>query len=356
MTSVTVVVPAHNEADVIAAAIAALQQQTRPPDRIVVASDNSTDDTVAIARHHGVDVFETVNNRHKKSGALNQCLDWVGAEDDAFILIVDADTQLSPEWIEVALRQFDNPEVGAVGGVFVGDGKNGLLGALQSVEYARYQRQIRRDYGKARVLTGTSTMARMGMFREVKRRRDSGEFPGRGYYNVDALTEDFSMTVAIKRLGYKTVSPRECTVVTETMPTLPMLWRQRTRWQYGALQTLQFHGLNRVTIPYALRQVEAGLGIIANVAILVLAAHSALIGSFEMVPFWLAIGVLFLAERIVSASEYGWKGVVIAATLVADLAFDLFISAVWIWCLVSMATRRNVGWGIQSIDTATKGA
>lgn len=356
MDSVTVLIPAHNEAEGIAAAIQALQQQARPPDRIVVASDNSTDDTVAIARSHGVDVFETEGNRHMKSGALNQCLDWIDANDDEFVLIVDADTQLAPEWIAVALRQFEFPDVGAVGGVFIGDGKNGLLGALQSLEYARYARQLRRDYGKARVLTGTSTMVQMRTFREVRRRREVGEFPGSGYYNVDALTEDFSMTVAIKRMGYKTVSPKECQVITETMPTIPMLWKQRARWQYGALQTLQLHGFNRVTTPYALRQVEAGLGIFANVAILAIAAHAAITGSFVLMPLWLLIGALFLTERIVSASEYGWKGVAIAATLVVDLIFDLFISAVWVYCLVRWATRRNVGWGIQSVDIAAKGA
>lgn len=359
MNKVTALIPAHNESDVIADSIRALLTQSRVPDRLVVVSDNSTDQTVEIANSFGpiVEVLETSCNKDKKSGALNQALGFLDIADDDFVLVVDADTQLSPKWIETAVQSFEAPNVGAVGGVFVGDGENGLLGDLQGLEFARYQRQIRRDYGRARVLTGTSTMVRMGTFREVKRRRDAGDLPGSGYYNVEALTEDFELTVSVKLLGYQTISPKECTVVTETMPSIPMLWKQRVRWQLGALDVITMHGPNRITLPYALRQVEAGLGILANVAILVIAAHAAVSGAFILVPFWLAIGVLFLTERIVSGREYGAKGFVIAVTIVPDLVFDLFISAVWIWCLVLKATSRKRGWGSETIDTvATKGA
>ena len=65
-------VPAHNEAEQISETIESLQDQTVPPDEIIVVADNCTDDTVAIARGFaGVAVMETVDNRHKKAGALN---------------------------------------------------------------------------------------------------------------------------------------------------------------------------------------------------------------------------------------------------------------------------------------------
>lgn len=349
---ITCIVPAHNEGEVIGECLRSLMLQSRPPDKIVVSSDNSTDNTVSIARGFPmVEVIETVGNTDKKSGNLNQAIDALNFHDEDFVLIVDADTQLAPNWIEAALQAFEDTSVGAVGGVFTGDGKNGLLGDLQSLEYARYARQLRRSYGKARVLTGTSTMVRMHTFREVRRRRESGEFPGRGYYNVEAITEDGEFTICVKRLGLKTVSPKECVVTTETMPTIPMLWKQRTRWTIGALDTITMHGLNRVTLPYALRQMEAGVGIGANVAIIGLAVWTALSGSFVLVPFWLAIGMLFMTERLISANEYGRKGVVIAGTLVMDMAFDLFISAVWVWSVIKKVTTKDRGWGASSIDT-----
>ena len=70
----TALVPAHDEALTIAATLESLRGQSRPPDRIVVVADNCTDDTAEIARQHGAEVFTTVNNTHKKAGALNQAL------------------------------------------------------------------------------------------------------------------------------------------------------------------------------------------------------------------------------------------------------------------------------------------
>ena len=71
---VVVVLPAHNEADNLPRTIPALQNQIRPPDRIIVAADNCTDDTKEIAIALGADVVETKDNVDRKAGALNQVL------------------------------------------------------------------------------------------------------------------------------------------------------------------------------------------------------------------------------------------------------------------------------------------
>ncbi len=66
-------VAAHNEEASIRATLLSLLRQDRRADRIVVAVDNSTDGTLAIARSvPGVTVFETEGHRAKKPGALNQ--------------------------------------------------------------------------------------------------------------------------------------------------------------------------------------------------------------------------------------------------------------------------------------------
>lgn len=291
---VVALIPAHNEQERLPATLDALERQTRRPDRIIVVSDNSTDATLHIARAAGAETFETVNNRHKKAGALNMALDHLALPDDTYVLVVDADSALSERWIETALNTFTRRGVGAVGGIFLGDGENAWFGAVQDLEYARYRRELIRLRGEARVLTGTSTMMPMGMFRRIRDARVRGDFPGRGYYNLDALTEDFEITVCVKRLGYRAVSPDACTVVTETMPTVPMLWRQRVRWQLGALDVLRMHGMNRVTTPYVLKQIETGLGIVANTAIWSLAVYLGITGSFALIPFWFMIGAIFI--------------------------------------------------------------
>lgn len=60
--TVTVLIPAHNEAQNIANTITSLREQHDPPERIIVVADNCTDDTEQIATDLGVEVFRTVDN------------------------------------------------------------------------------------------------------------------------------------------------------------------------------------------------------------------------------------------------------------------------------------------------------
>lgn len=133
-----VLIPAHNEADRIGAAIEGLWRQTRKPDLIVVVTDNCTDDTAAVAASHGAEVFATRGNPHKKAGALNQAIDWVlpHLDERDLLLVQDADTVLNPWFSETATATF-NRKVGAVGGVFYGepggdDAGRGGDGAVQA--------------------------------------------------------------------------------------------------------------------------------------------------------------------------------------------------------------------------------
>src|SRR4051794_16964582 len=99
MSKLVVLLPAHNEEDQLLDTLKSLSAQTRKADRIVVVSDNSSDDTVGIAKRYSlidpsVKVIETVANPYKKSGALNQAW-FVGANDADYVFTMDADTVLS---------------------------------------------------------------------------------------------------------------------------------------------------------------------------------------------------------------------------------------------------------------------
>src|SRR5690625_6100357 len=72
---IVALVPAQNEEATVAQTVASLQDQSRPPDHIVVIADNCTDDTVRRAEQAGAEVLHTVDNTHRKAGALNQALE-----------------------------------------------------------------------------------------------------------------------------------------------------------------------------------------------------------------------------------------------------------------------------------------
>ncbi|WP_395334432.1 glycosyltransferase family 2 protein [Novosphingobium sp. BL-8H] len=63
-----VLMPAHDEARGIAAAVAAVLAQLRGQDELVVVADNCTDDTAAIARSLGATVIERVDPVHRGKG------------------------------------------------------------------------------------------------------------------------------------------------------------------------------------------------------------------------------------------------------------------------------------------------
>ncbi len=347
---VTVLIPAHNEEYSLPVTLGALSEQTRPPDRVIVVADNCTDRTADVAREMGHEVFETVNNTHKKGGALNQVLAQLlpVSESKDVILVMDADTSLGPRFVEVAARNLESdPELGAVGGLFYGEDGHGVLGQLQRNEYARYSTQIRSRRGRVFVLTGTATMFRSTALMDVAAARGvyiPGE-PGT-VYDISALTEDNEITIALKSLGATMTSPPECTVVTELMPTWRNLWVQRQRWQRGALENLGEYGMTRATIRYWGQQVGIGYGTIALNASLVLMLLTMIsLDQWIWFPFWVAIGTVFLLERVLTVWKSGWRGRLLAAALVPELMYDVYLQAVFVSCLFDISVGRQARWG-----------
>jgi len=109
---VCVVIPAHNEARVVAGLVRSLRAETYPQLRVVLALDRCTDDTAALARaaFAGDERFEIIE--------IDACpADWAGkvyavhsgvtrargAVDADYLLFADADTVFSPGCIAASL-------------------------------------------------------------------------------------------------------------------------------------------------------------------------------------------------------------------------------------------------------------
>jgi biofilm PGA synthesis N-glycosyltransferase PgaC len=343
---VVALLPAHQEEGTVAAAVDSLLAQTRRPDRVVVVADNCTDRTAAVAAEHGAEVWVTLANSERKAGALNQALDALlpTLDDDSYVLVSDADSVLDPGFVAAALREFDAPDTGAVGGVFHGEPGAGLLGALQRMEFVRYARELDRSR-RVWVLTGTATLHRASVLRLVARARGT-VLPGAcgDVYDRSALTEDMEMTLAVKALGYRVSSPRACKVVTEVMPTWPALFRQRIRWQRGAIDNLRVYGRSRLTAPYVWQQVVMAVGMAAMALYLAYTAWWLSTSGLRFSPFWLAVGLVFLAERVVTVWELGWRYRAVAALMVLEWAYDLVLQLVIVRAALESALRRPAVW------------
>jgi cellulose synthase/poly-beta-1,6-N-acetylglucosamine synthase-like glycosyltransferase len=347
--TVTALIPAHNEEGRIRATLAALRDQTRVPDRIIVVADNCSDYTVNVARAWGVEVRTTVGNRTKKAGALNQALAEVlpDLRDDDTVLVMDADTVIEPGFVEAAVRRMtDDRALMAVDGLVHGEPGGGLLGQLQRNEYARYARDLHRRRGRVFPLTGTASIFRVGALRTVAAERGR-TLPGRPgeVYDAAALTEDDGITLALRSLGAMVIEPADCRVAAEPMPTWRDLSDQRLRWQRGALENLADHGVRSQTLRYWLQQLGVGYGVLALASYVVAMVVAAVaLDEWIWFPFWLGAGLVVGVERVLSVWDGGWRARALALPVLPELCYSLFLGVVHVKGALDLSFERDAPW------------
>jgi cellulose synthase/poly-beta-1,6-N-acetylglucosamine synthase-like glycosyltransferase len=359
--TITALIPAHNEEKLIGATIQSLMNQDRKPDRIIVVADNCTDKTVEVAKSFGVEVFLSVGNDKKKAGALNQVLEKIlpsMGENDT-VMIMDADTVLRQGFLSTAAKRFtDDRGLSAVGGLFFGEDVPGLLAQIQKNEYTRYSREIDRRKGRVFVLTGTASIFRARALRTVAEQRGH-LLPGtKGQvYDTHALTEDNELTIALKSLGALMVSPSECMVETELMPSLGALWRQRLRWQRGAMENIATYGITSTTARYWSQQLGLAYSVFALWAYFLLIGLQ-LVSSDTWVwyPFWILTALIFIAEKVWTVRKSNWKAKLLAATLFIELLYDTYLGIIFVKGVIDMALRRPAHWGDQPKQLKTRRA
>jgi len=343
-------IPAHNEAATIVAVVRGLQAQTQAPDRIIVIADNCNDDTESLARNAGAEVYVTVDNTDKKAGGLNQVLDLLlpTMDEDDVVLVQDADSFLDSTFIENGMAAYTEG-IGGVGGVFRGrlDGETRwarIVQWFQTNEYSRYELDIRRQRGRVLVLTGTATLLKASILREVVAARRSGELPGAPQvYDTKVLTEDNELSFALMHLGYRITSPNGCTLSTETMSSLRTLAQQRLRWKRGAVENLIDYGWSRVTAAYWGRQALAVAGLLVTAAYLTTLVWGAFLG-LHLQPFWLLVTLGFSLERVITVRRRGPLAMAIAALIVVEFVYDVFLQGVQAMAYANAVTGKERRW------------
>lgn len=337
MNPVVALIPAHNEEAHIAATIRSLRRQGHRVE-ITVIVDNCTDDTAGVALRLGCQVLETVGNDNQKAGALNQGLRQIlpRLAPTDHVLVVDADTVVSRQFLKAAFAALVDPTVGVVGGVFRGgEPHSNLLAALQRNEYDRYARQVGRRGGKALVLTGTASLFVVGVLLALMAER--------GYvYEIRSRTEDNEVTLAVLQLGYRPLSPKACTVVTELMPTFGTLWRQRYRWYRGSIEDLRRYGWNRTTAPYIIRQGLLVTSIIMWLLLLLLSLRESAFASVRSwSPIWIGVAVVSVVERVWTVRRGGRSAMLLSLPVIPELLYAFVLQAVFVTAVTGAFFRPD---------------
>jgi cellulose synthase/poly-beta-1,6-N-acetylglucosamine synthase-like glycosyltransferase/peptidoglycan/xylan/chitin deacetylase (PgdA/CDA1 family) len=227
----SIVVPAYNESVGIERCVRSLLDSDYPGRlEVIVVDDGSTDDTAELVSALGLERLRVVRQANAgKPMALNSGL--LAAEHD-ILVTVDGDTVFEPGAIGHLLASFEEPDVGAVSGNTKVGNRSGLLGRWQHIEYVMGFNLDRRMY---EVLNCMPTVpGAIGAFRRAAL-TDAGGF------SQATLAEDTDIALAIGRAGWRVVYAEDARAWTEAPCSLRGLWRQRTRWAYGTLQSLWKH-------------------------------------------------------------------------------------------------------------------
>lgn len=338
-----VIVPAHNEEAQIAETIESLLGQTVVPSRIVVAADNCTDATIEIARRYPVTVMETVGNTARKAGAMNQAWERYGRDAD-HVMTMDADTTLLPDSVEQMLKSLrELRSRAAVCSRYWAKPGKGLVWRLQQLEYARYddKREIRG--WRVQVSSGAASMYRGALLHEVIANLDR-DAP----WDEESLIEDYGLTLDLKTLGYHVRAADGSHVLTDTPDSFGDLWRQRQRWGRGGIDECRKRGWTPATRMDIGAYVLFAFGIflrllfVAYLTLLILSPLGFALSLIGLIP----IAVLWV-DRVTSAWRLPGKDirdVLIAATLLMEDAYGLFLEACTLVALVKSLRSARQSW------------
>jgi poly-beta-1,6-N-acetyl-D-glucosamine synthase len=263
--TVSLVVPAHNEAAVIEATLTCLLKLDYAPLQIILADDGSTDDTVdriyAYKRAHDTnDVLQVFTQPNGgKADALNNAIRAMATGE--LVMCLDGDSIIAPDAVTKSVAYFSDPRVVASASN-VNILPNGtLLGLVQRYEYliSYHMKKAQNRFNVEYIIGGIGSMFRRSVLDEV------------GFYDTNTLTEDIDLTLKIishkgnrkQRIAYA----HDAITYTQAVRSFRSLIRQRYRWKYGRLQafyknwrlffsrdTKHSVGLSWFFLPYALAQ------------------------------------------------------------------------------------------------------
>src|SRR5438309_1400799 len=92
---VSIVIPVYNEGPALGACLDAIARQTSRPFEVIVVDNNSSDDTVPIARHYG---FVRLIHE-KRQGVVHARTAGFNAARGDIIARIDGDTILPENWV-----------------------------------------------------------------------------------------------------------------------------------------------------------------------------------------------------------------------------------------------------------------
>jgi cellulose synthase/poly-beta-1,6-N-acetylglucosamine synthase-like glycosyltransferase len=197
---------------------------------IIVIDDGSEDKTVKVVKKVIADSpvpIKLINGKHKgKSEALN--LGLLEVKND-LVMSIDADIILEKDTISKLVFPMIDKKIAATNAVAVIRKPKKFIEHFQMIEFTLnnlIRISFSRVFDNSIWFFGAVAIYRKSVLAKV------------GNFKTDTLTEDMDICLEMYNKGYKIVTVEDAMISTTAMPSIKMLFKQRMRWYYGALQSL----------------------------------------------------------------------------------------------------------------------
>lgn len=238
-SGLTVLVPAYNEAESITDTVRSIQNQTLPPEEIIVIDDFSSDNTGEIARGLGVTVMRPPKNTGSKAGAQNFALQHVKTP---YTMAIDADTTLAPDAIEKLMAALhEDPKVAAVCGFVLPRHVRTIWERGRYVEYMfafTFFKPIQDYYEKPLISSGCFSAYRTEILK------------ANGGWSMRTMAEDMDLTWSFYESGHKVRFIPEAVCYPIEPHDYNFMSKQLRRWSHGFVQNVRIHWRGILEIPF----------------------------------------------------------------------------------------------------------
>jgi cellulose synthase/poly-beta-1,6-N-acetylglucosamine synthase-like glycosyltransferase len=343
-TRFVILVPAHNEAAVIAKLLASLRTLDYPAQLFtpLIIADNCTDATAAIVRAAGVRVLERTSETERAKGyALRYALEQLAAAGESYdaYVIVDADTVFAPAFLREMDAALRKSALVAQGQYHVLNAGEGWAAGLRAVAFAliNHVRPLGRSlFGLSAGLKGNG----MVFSRAVIER-----FGWAAY----GLTEDAEYHVTLIKAGIRVAYVPRAVVAAEMPASIRQSGSQQERWERGRIELARAHGLGMLgsflrtgdlaRLDVAVESLTPPLSLLAAEVIF------ALVGSVLLqweLGLWVALGLLTaLALHVAVGIILGRLPLRVVTSLLAAPFYIVWKSVLFVGALVA---RGAGGW------------
>ncbi len=231
-TTISIIIPARNEAEKISDLLTALQQQSYPRHlyEVIVIDDHSTDDTALVVQKSSfaklIQLKEDTMNAYKKK-ALEK---GIAAATGNLIVTTDADCIPGKNWLSSIAAFKEEKKAAFIAAPVVISCNHSLLERFQAMDFMILQAITGAVVDKKMMMmcNGANLAYERNAFYEVN-----------GFKDIDHIASGDDMLLMHKvsaqyPKGIHYLKAKEAIVTTQAEKTWPAFWSQRIRWSSKA--------------------------------------------------------------------------------------------------------------------------